>query len=83
MGKNTYVAQIYYDSGGWSGIRKAYTDNLWYVLSYVQMLHKECNGRKMIITGDHGERLGEGGLFGHSSKKMDKAVIEVPWFEVK
>lgn len=78
---NSIVAQLYADKG-WKGVRDAYTDNLRYVLKYVTEIANAYPEKKIVITSDHGERLGEFNMFGHGGRR-DKVVIEVPWLEVK
>ena len=69
---------------GVEGLRAAYRENLRIVLKYVAVLVHELSrlkpGAKIIITSDHGELLGEDGLFGHN---VDHPVTRiVPWFQV-
>ena len=71
------IGQIYLDEG-WSGIRKAYVGDLRFVLRYVFDLVNHIEKGRIIITADHGERLGERGRFGHGGRR-DKVIIEVPW----
>ena len=58
---------------------KAYEDNLRFVLRHVRNLVKELEG-KIVITSDHGELLGEHGLYGHPPRMRYKELVEVPWF---
>lgn len=46
-------------------VRRCYTDTLRLVLRYVAELTTELNVRNILITADHGELLGEYGLFLH------------------
>lgn len=62
-------------------IRKAYRENLKFVLQYVKDLIKYLPG-KTIITSDYGELLGEAGEYGHSFHKPLPALVEVPWLKV-
>ncbi|MFW6134895.1 MAG: hypothetical protein ACOC5R_04910 [Elusimicrobiota bacterium] len=68
---------------GKGGIIKGYTEDLKLVLNYVKVIIDKYPEKKIVITADHGERLGEKGYYGHSTTKRDKEVIEVPWFETK
>jgi len=63
-------------------LRRAYRDNLRLVLEYVWKLANELGGR-ITVTSDHGEFLGEHGLFGHGEHlpKLPE-LTRVPWFEV-
>lgn len=63
---------------GKEGIRKAYKENLELVLKYVAELLENVSG-KILITSDHGEYLGENGIYGHGFKPRKSPIIEVPW----
>lgn len=55
-----------------------YLDNLARVWEEgVEPLVKAFDDRPIFITADHGEALGEGGIYGHGSVSM--AVLVVPW----
>jgi hypothetical protein len=62
-------------------IRIAYEDNLRWVLEHVSNLVTRVKG-KVIITADHGELLGEYGLYFHMNLPLPELRI-VPWFIVK
>jgi hypothetical protein len=81
LGYKLGVGQIYLDKG-WKGIKEAYTGDLRLALSSISDLVSNLDKKQIIITADHGERLGEKGKFGHGGKR-DKIVTEVPWFKVK
>ena len=66
---------------GQEGIEKGYREDLKLVLNHIKKLIKLYPKKKIIITADHGERLGEKGNYGHGGKR-DKAVIEIPWLEL-
>ena len=62
-------------------IREAYRNNLRLVLEYVEKLIESIDNRKkIIITADHGELLGENGKWGHPHDGPE-LLREVPWFE--
>ncbi len=67
---------------GNKGLREAYAENLRFVLGYVAKLVKKISG-DVIVTSDHGERLGEGNNYSHYSGVYDPTLIEVPWFKVE
>jgi len=67
---------------GNKGLRQAYRENLEIVLSHVAELCNELPG-KILITSDHGELLGEGGLYSHPCGCRHPLLVEVPYFEVK
>jgi hypothetical protein len=61
-----------------SEIMEAYRQNLSIVYEYVEKLNKQLDG-KTVVTADHGELLGEKGLYGHPGGKDAKVLREVPW----
>ena len=64
-------------------IRELYEENLEIVLNYVNELINYLEG-KIVITSDHGERLGENGEFFHEAIETDNPVLrEVPWLEIE
>lgn len=77
----------------WSGVRevahehgdkrvkKAYERNLKVVLEEVSTLVNGLPG-KTVITSDHGELLGEGGLYGHAKWSNHPFLRHVPWLTV-
>ena len=50
------------------------------IKTYKKIVDK-CPHKKIVVTSDHGERLGEKGDFGHSGQ-YDKEIIEIPWYEI-
>ena len=52
------------------------------MLKHVKKIIDLYPKKKIIITSDHGERLGEKGNYGHGGKK-EKVLLEVPWLEYK
>jgi hypothetical protein len=62
---------------------KAYRSNLRLVLKEVQKL-VEASGedRRVVITSDHGEVFGEGGVYAHPRVQHPKLRV-VPWLEVE
>ena len=62
-------------------LKKAYEYNLRWVIKYVAELTTRLNGR-IIITADHGELLGEYGLYFHMDLPLP-ILRMVPWFVVK
>jgi hypothetical protein len=71
----------YYLKYGKEGVRKGYREDLKMMLGHCKKIVDKYPNKKIVITSDHGERLGEGGDFGHSGQR-DKIMIEVPWFEI-
>lgn len=59
----------------WNG----YLDNLRYVLDDIEILLNNIDAENTVITADHGECVGEYGLYGHPEKIAIDALREVPW----
>lgn len=57
---------------------KAYKENLEYVMPYAENLSKELSG-KTVVTSDHGNLVGENGLYGHPDRMRLKHLRKVPW----
>ena len=57
---------------------EAYKENLGLVLPKAKKLAEELGG-KTVITADHGNFVGEKGLYGHPRGVKAKQVREVPW----
>jgi hypothetical protein len=76
------VARIF----GIDELRRLYESNLRLVMEYVIKLVNALRNRGLIIvTSDHGELLGEYGLFEHSYVKDGwkyPELIEIPWLEI-
>ena len=62
-------------------LRKAYIENLRWVLHHVSRLITSLDA-KVVITADHGELLGEYGLYFHMTLPLPYLRL-VPWFIVK
>jgi len=72
---------------GIEGLRKAYLYNVIIVMYYVHKLISRLLGindkLRIVITADHGELLGEKGLYDHTSRGKNDALLRiVPWFVV-
>lgn len=72
-----FIREAYIQLGE-KGLRKAYVENLKLVLFSLQRLSKELPDKKVVITTDHGERLGRKGL-GHPPYSSDPVLRLVPW----
>ena len=60
-----------------------YLNNLMYILESISGFVKESNGKKTIVTSDHGEMLFEDDLFGHGDNlPWRQELVDVPWLEV-
>ncbi|MFB6143976.1 MAG: hypothetical protein ABEJ98_01570 [Candidatus Nanohaloarchaea archaeon] len=58
----------------WEG----YKNNLKFVMGYVQDLSESLEGKTML-TADHGNFVGENGLYGHPTKSKAKVLRKVPF----
>lgn len=56
---------------------EAYLDNLRWVLDEVQTLRRNCDAT-LAISSDHGQGLGEWGVWSHPPRLQHKALREVP-----
>jgi hypothetical protein len=59
-----------------------YLDELRWALDNIQVLLKNYNAEKVVITADHGELFGEWGLSSHPSGIPHSALRKVPWVEI-
>lgn len=66
---------------GCSGLRKAYEENLKIVLEQVKTLVDRLIG-KIVVTSDHGERLGEYNYYMHVDGSTDPILVDVPWLVI-
>lgn len=65
-------------------LKKSYEENVRIAFQGAINLMNDLEG-KTIITADHGDCLGNCGLFGHSNSDMENHdhMVYVPWFEVE
>lgn len=59
----------------------AFRSNLRYVLFEVEILLKNIDASKVAITADHGQALGENGLWDHVIGVNHPSMRRVPWVE--
>lgn len=62
-------------------VKEAYTKNLEMVMPYVEELSENLSG-KTVLTSDHGNLLGENGLYWHPPRSMAKPLRKVPYTEL-
>lgn len=60
---------------------EAYLDNLRFVLDEIELLLKNLDRDKVIISADHGEAFGEYGFYRHPPACPIPSVRRVPWVE--
>lgn len=59
----------------------AYRDNLRYVLDDVSLVLDNIDADTVIISSDHGNAIGEFGIYGHPSGYPISCLREVPWIK--
>ncbi len=62
-------------------VKLGYEGNLIYVLKEVERLLPNLS-KKVVITSDHGELIGEYNRFGHTRFERYPETVNVPWLEV-
>lgn len=64
-------------------LREEYMKNLEFVWNeIIDYVSNTDLDRKVYITADHGENLGEGGLYGHTQGGKNNYLREVPWVRI-
>lgn len=61
----------------------AYRANLRYALDNVARLRENVETGRMVITSDHGNGMGEWGIYGHPKGMMTDALRRGPWVEIE
>lgn len=87
MKKKTHAGKTVWDlfMDGWISKKdfwEAYLSNLELVMKYVKKVVNKLNGR-IVITSDHGNHLGEAGIYGHPSGLRTRELVKVPWYVLK
>ena len=59
--------------------KRAYRDELAMVLEEVELLLNNVDAEKAVVTADHGEAMGESGIYGHARGVAIDALRVVPW----
>lgn len=59
-------------------VRQAYDDNLRHVFPHVETVCENVDGR-VVVTADHGNALGEWGIWGHKPGMVHPKMRHVPW----
>jgi hypothetical protein len=63
-------------------VESAYRSNMSEVIKDVQLLLKNAEAERVVITSDHGNFLGEGGQWGHYHQyARHPSIREVPWWK--
>lgn len=58
---------------------EAYIDNLRCVLDSIELLLENVDAERVVISADHGECIGEFGVYGHPDQIALDPLREVPW----
>jgi hypothetical protein len=58
---------------------KHYKENLEHVLDDVEILLNNIDADKVVITSDHGNAIGEWGVYGHPRRTPIPSLLKVPW----
>jgi hypothetical protein len=62
-----------------SDVWDGYCENLRYVLDEVELLLENVDAERVVITSDHGNGVGEWGIYGHPIHMPFDCVRKVPW----
>lgn len=57
----------------------AYKKNLEYVMEDVKLLLDNVDAETVVISSDHGNAIGERGIYGHPRSVPLNAIVNVPW----
>ncbi|MFC3959433.1 hydrolase [Halovivax cerinus] len=60
----------------------AYRDTLEYVLDDIELLCENVDREQVVLTSDHGNALGELGMYGHPPNMPLSCLRTVPWVEL-
>jgi len=63
------------------GIIKGYRGDFDLMLGHAKKIIDAFPNKNIVVTSDHGERLGERGRYSHGGK-LQKVIREVPWLEI-
>jgi hypothetical protein len=58
---------------------EAYLDNLHAALDEVELLLQNVDADRVVVTSDHGNAMGEFGIYGHPSRTPIPPLVTVPW----
>lgn len=62
-------------------VYEAYLDDLRYVLDNVELLLKNVDADRVVLSADHGDAFGEYQMYGHDPGRIHPQVRYVPWVE--
>ena len=74
------------ETGDWGRVRECYKENLRIALVDIIENMSELKNYRVVITSDHGELIGEDGLYDHLSNprtiEQEKILRTVPYYEI-
>lgn len=79
-GKDTPWSLLRKDEVAYEEVWDAYRQNLLYVLNSVNTLLNNVSADEVILSADHGNALGEYGIYGHPANIPIQPLREVPWY---
>lgn len=79
--RNPEPEELFARKYGVDFLREAYEENLCLVLEEVKKTIERIPG-DVVVTSDHGEFLGENGLYSHQSWSDSPILRKIPWLEV-
>jgi hypothetical protein len=81
--KSVYDAvQAWGRTHGWYRLRGFYKLSLMHTVKALAPLLYGLKDRRIVITGDHAELIGEANVYGHPRPAGPQLLCQVPWFEV-
>lgn len=69
------------DELSYETVWQAYRENLHYVLDEVELLLSNLDADTVAISADHGNAIGEWGIYGHPPDRLLSVLRDVPWVE--
>jgi hypothetical protein len=63
-------------------VRGKYRENLRHVLEDVEILLENIDAETAVISSDHGNAIGEHGIYGHPPNTPIPALVHVPWYTI-
>jgi len=64
-------------------LRELYIENLRYVLDEVDLLCENFDAENAVLSADHGNGVGETGLYGHPARVNIERLRKVPWVPIQ
>lgn len=80
-GKTTAIDALRRGELSYGSFWRAYRSNLITALDQVSILLDNHETERVAITSDHGDALGEWGIYDHPAGSLHPVVTTVPWVE--